>query len=71
MKFKIVAIILLLSLFLFFVSEKISANENKKQSTNIAQINIWIQIFLIKSTYEQRYPVQNQLKQNPIIQLNS
>ena len=40
MKFKIVAIILLLSLFLFFVSEKISANENKKQSTNIAQINI-------------------------------
>ena len=40
MKLRVVAIILLLSLLLFFVFGKISSNENKQQSTNIAQLNI-------------------------------
>ena len=40
MKLKVVAIILLLSLFLIFGFKKISANKNRSQSTNIAQLNI-------------------------------
>jgi len=40
MKIRIVAIILLLSLLLFFVFKKVSANKNKEQSTNIEQLNI-------------------------------
>ncbi len=40
MKLKVVAIILLLSLFLFFGFKKVSANKNKEQSTNIEQLNI-------------------------------
>jgi len=40
MKLKIVAIILLLSLLLFFGFKKVSANKNKEQSTNIEQLNI-------------------------------
>ena len=40
MKLRVVAIILLLSLLLFFGFKKVSANKNKEQSTNIEQINI-------------------------------
>jgi len=40
MKLKVVAIILLLSLLLFFGFKKISANKNKEESTNIEQLNI-------------------------------
>ncbi len=40
MKLRVVAIILLLSLLLFFGFKKVSANKNKKQSTNIEQLNI-------------------------------
>jgi len=40
MKLRVVAIILLLSLLLFFGFKKVSANKNKEQSTNIAQLNI-------------------------------
>jgi len=40
MKFRVVAIILLLSLLLFFGFKKVSANKNKEQSTNIEQLNI-------------------------------
>jgi len=41
MKLRIVAIILLLSLILFFGFKKVSANKNKEQSTNIEQLNIF------------------------------
>jgi len=40
MKLRIVAIIILLSLLLFFGFKKVSANKNKQQSTNIEQQNI-------------------------------
>ncbi len=40
MKLRVVAIILLLSLLLFFGFKKVSANKNKAQSTNIEQLNI-------------------------------
>jgi len=40
MKLRVVAIILLLSLILFFGFKKVSANKNKEQSTNIEQLNI-------------------------------
>ena len=40
MKLRVVAIILLLSLLLFFGFKKVSANKNKEQITNIEQINI-------------------------------
>ncbi len=40
MKLKVVAIILLLSLLLFFGFKKVSSNKNKEQSTNIEQLNI-------------------------------
>ena len=40
MKFRVVAIIILLSLLFFFVFEKVSANKNKEQITNIEQIKI-------------------------------
>ena len=40
MKLRVVAIILLLSLFIFFGIKKVSANKNKEQSTNIEQLNI-------------------------------
>jgi len=40
MKLRIVAIILLLSLLLFFGFKKVSPNKNKEQSTNIEQLNI-------------------------------
>ena len=40
MKLKVVAIILLLSLLLFFGFKKVSANKNKEVSTNIEQLNI-------------------------------
>ena len=40
MKFRIVAIILLLSLLLFFGFKKVSFNKNKEQSTKIEQLNI-------------------------------
>ena len=40
MKIRVVAIILLLSLLLFFGFKKVSANKNKEQSTNIEQLNI-------------------------------
>ena len=40
MKFRVVVIILLLSLILFFGFKKVSANKNKEQSTNIEQLNI-------------------------------
>jgi len=40
MKLRVVVIILLLSLLLFFGLKKVSANKNKEQSTNIEQINI-------------------------------
>ena len=40
MKLRVVAIILLLSLLLFFGFKKFSANKNKEQSTNIEQLNI-------------------------------
>ncbi len=40
MKLRLVAIILLLSLLLFFGFKKVSANKNKEQSTNIEQLNI-------------------------------
>ncbi|MBO8203732.1 hypothetical protein [Prochlorococcus marinus] len=40
MKVKVVAIILLLSLLLFFSFKKISTNKNKQQTTNIEQLNI-------------------------------
>ena len=39
MKLKVVAIILVLSLLLFFGFKKISANKNKEQSRNIEQLN--------------------------------
>ena len=40
MKLRVVAIILLISLILFFGVKKVSANKNKEQITNIEQINI-------------------------------
>ena len=40
MKLRVVAIILLLSLLLFFGFKKISANKNKEQIKNIEQLNI-------------------------------
>ncbi|MDA9738526.1 hypothetical protein N9U69_03110 [Prochlorococcus sp. AH-736-L17] len=40
MKLRVVAIILLLSLLLFFGFKKVSANKNKEQSTTIEQLNI-------------------------------
>ena len=40
MKLRLVAIVLLLSLLLFFGFKKVSANKNKEQSTNIEQLNI-------------------------------
>ena len=40
MKLRVVAIILLLSLLLFFGFKKVSPNKNKEQSTNIEQLNI-------------------------------
>jgi len=40
MKLRVVAIILLLSLLLFFGFKKVSDNKNKEQSTNIEQLNI-------------------------------
>jgi len=40
MKLRVVAIILLLSLLLFFGFKKVSANKNREQSTNIEQLNI-------------------------------
>ena len=40
MKLRIVAILLLFSLFLFVGFKKVSANKNKEQSTNIEQLNI-------------------------------
>ena len=40
MKVRVVTIILLLSLLLFFGFKKVSANKNKEQSTNIEQLNI-------------------------------
>ena len=41
MKLRVVAIILLLSILLFFGFKKVSANKNKEQSTNIEQLNIF------------------------------
>jgi len=40
MKLRVIAIILLLSLLIFFGFKKVSANKNKEQSTNIEQLNI-------------------------------
>jgi len=40
MKLRVVAIILLLSLLLFFGFKRVSTNKNKEQSTNIEQLNI-------------------------------
>ena len=40
MKLRVVAIIILLSLLLFFVFKKVSTNKNKEQNTNIEQLNI-------------------------------
>ena len=40
MKFRIIAIILLFSLLLCLGFQKVSANKNKEQSTNIEQLNI-------------------------------
>ena len=40
MKLRVVAIILLLSLLLFFGFKKVSPNEKKKQSKNIDQLSI-------------------------------
>ena len=40
MKLRVVAIITLLSLLLFFGFKKVSANKNNEQSTNIEQLNI-------------------------------
>ncbi len=40
MKLRVVAIILLLSLLLFFGFKKVSANKNKEHNTNIEQLNI-------------------------------
>ena len=40
MKLRVVAIILLLSLLLFFGFKKVSASKNKEQSTNIEQLSI-------------------------------
>ena len=40
MKLRVVAIILLLSLLIFFGFKKVSANKNKEQSRNIEQLNI-------------------------------
>ena len=40
MKIRVVAIIILLSLLLFFGFKKVSPNKNKEQSTNIEQLSI-------------------------------
>jgi len=40
MKLRLVVIILLLSLLIFFGFKKVSANKNNEQSTNIEQLNI-------------------------------
>ena len=40
MKLRVIAIILLLSLLLFFGFKKVSANKNQVKSTNIEQLNI-------------------------------
>ena len=40
MRLRVVALIILLSLLLFFGFKKVSANKNKEQSTNIEQLNI-------------------------------
>ena len=40
MKLRVVTIILLLSLLLFFGFQKNSTNKNKEQTTNIDQLNI-------------------------------
>ena len=40
MKFKVIAIILIFSLILFFGFKKVYANQNKELSINIAELNI-------------------------------
>jgi len=40
MKLRVVAIIIILSLLIFFSFKNISANKNKEQNTNIEQLNI-------------------------------
>ena len=40
MRIRVIAIIILLSLLLFFGFKKVSANKNKEQSTNTEQLNI-------------------------------
>ena len=40
MKLRVITIILLLSLLIFFGFKKFSPNKNKEQSTNIEQLNI-------------------------------
>ena len=40
MRLRVIAIIILLSLLLFFGFKKVSANKNKEVSTNIEQLNI-------------------------------
>ena len=40
MKLRVIAIILLISLLLFFGFKKVSPNKNKEQSSNIVQLNI-------------------------------
>ena len=42
MQLSVVAMILLLFLFLLFGFQKVSANKNKEQSTNIDQLNIYL-----------------------------
>ena len=40
MKLRVIAIIILLSLLLFFGFKQVSTNKNKEQSTNIEQLSI-------------------------------
>jgi len=71
MKLRVVAIILLLSLLLFFGFKKVSANKkNKDQSTNIEQLNILKYIpennkLLFISNFDSFNIVNNRKNKNP------
>ena len=70
MKLRVVAIIILLSLLLFFGFKKVSANKNKQQRTNIEQLNILIYIpennkLLFISNLDSFNIIKNKKDKNP------
>jgi len=70
MKFRVVAIIILLSLILFFGFKKVSLNKNKEQSKNIEQLSIIKYIpeynnLLFISNLDSFNIVNNEIVKNP------